>query len=336
MRQIERDILTMTVQKNWTIRQLFNYTTDFQALKTRGWIRRLSSYEVERQDEFLSAQKYIKDDFVCYRIVHPDVEKGAYYTRSHQNTYGEEPGGLLSFSFNKSMVRHITKLSIYLHQTDVFPRGDADFPFNFISTNVSTIFSNGSSYIGLTYSYMTLYALPPPYKTNCVNYKSLDTDPELESQEHCIHYCMRIKVLKKFNESSFTATFIKPQDYRIMSRYSVQLSRTKENEVDRIYQNCLNECPKNDCIQTRFLPALVSTRDSLDVTFLLQEPNGPECMVFILPKMSIMELYVQIMSVCGVWLGVSLVDIVVRGVNFVFKTPKSTSKARNHFNRPYY
>jgi hypothetical protein len=335
--QSKRDQLTMNLQQNWTIRKVFQETDDLESMKTRGWVRRIDSYEVERDPEFMYIKKYVREDFVCFRITHADVkdDNRSLYFMSHRNSYGNEPGGILSFSLDKKKLRRVTKISIFLHSNNVFPRGDADYPFIFISSNESSIFSDGSTYRALTYTQQTQYFLHPPFKFGCFDYEH---HPELglESQEHCINYCMRMRVLQRFNESSFTATFLEPKDYRIMSKYSLVLNRQKEIVVDKIFKKCLSDCPNIECIQVRYLPALVSTRESADVTFLLQEPNGPECIITFLPKLTLMELYVQIMSICGVWLGVSLSDVVVHGIKLLIRSPKNPSAQRPRIARSYF
>lgn len=337
--RIERDALTMQLQQNWTIRNIFQETYDLQTFKTGGWIRRTDSYEVEREDEYMYIKKYLRDDFVCFRIYHSDIKRETldFSYESHHVAYGEEAGGLFSISLNKARLMQVTKLSIFLHPNDIYPRGDADFPFNSISTNHSTIFGNGSTYFGLTYTQMTIHSLPPPFRTRCFNYHF--PEKRFESQQHCIDHCMRRRVLEKFNESSFTTTFTEPEDYRIMSKYSVHISRPKENRVDMIYQSCLKECPMIECHQVRYLPALMATRDSNDVTFVLNEPNGPEMIIIFLPKLTLMELYVQVMSICGVWLGVSLADVVIRGMKVVLvrnKKPRKEVTGLRRVTRLYY
>jgi hypothetical protein len=344
LNQKTRDFLTMDLQQNWTIRKIMEETFDLETMKTSGWIRRVDSYEVEREDEFMFSRKYLRDDLVCFRIYHADTKRNpeTFHFKSHRNSYGEEPGAILSISLDKHKLRRVTKFSVFLHSNNLYPRGDADFPFIFISSNSSSIFSNGSTYIGLSYTQSTQHFLPPPFETNCFDYSS-DAEAGLNNQEHCIDRCMRIRVLERFNETSFTATFTKPWDFRIMSKYSVHLLRTKENIVDRIYDNCLVECSMIECHQTRYLPALVATRDSDDITFTLYQPNGPETTIKFHPKMNIMDFYVQVMSICGVWLGISLADIIVRPLTFLLhkqtslKQPILETRQRSHrMNRFYH
>ena len=320
--QKDRDAMTMQLQKNWTIAKIFEETYNFNWMKLAGWLRKTDSYEIERNDMYMDIKKYLRDDFVCYRILHVDVSKDpGLYVLSHHNTYGPEPGGLLSFSLDREKIKQVTKASIFLHQVDVFPRGDADFPFNFISSNSSPIFENGSTYVGLTYTQMTLYYLSPPYKTSCSDYSTQDSP--FETQEHCIESCMRLRTVKVFNESSFTATYTIARDIKMMSKVSVHMNRTKENEVDKLYYECLEVCPGIECHQIRFIPALVSNRDSNDITFFLQEPNGPETVIVFHPKLTAMDFYVQIMSVVGVWLGVAIIDAVVIVISVLLRTKKS-------------
>jgi hypothetical protein len=337
MTRDQKESLTQQLQQNWTIAEIFRNTVNLTDLKTAAsWIRKPMTYEVDYTNEHLYIKKYLRDDFVCFMMCHADVvrEGKKFSFKSHHNSFGDEPGVLMYISLERAKMQRITKLSVFLHASDKFPRGDADFPFIYIATNDSIIFANGSTYVGMTYTQTTLHFLPPPYSTNCFDYTL--PIPDFESQEDCIDKCMTVKVLQKFNETSFTATFTYPRDFKIMSKYSVQLSRVKENKVDLIYQSCLDQCPMIECEQTRYLPALVSARDSSDVTFSLYEPNGPETIVRFYAKLTLMELYVQIMSVCGVWLGVTLADVAIRSLYIILRTrPLHKEIRRKNIRRRY-
>ena len=93
----------MNLQQNWTIAKIMKETYDFGWMKLSGWLRKPGSYELERNDMFMNVKKYIRDEFVCYRIFHADFLKDTkhYHIKSHHNTYGPEPGGSCPFLWIK-------------------------------------------------------------------------------------------------------------------------------------------------------------------------------------------------------------------------------------------
>lgn len=106
--------------------------------------------------------------------------------------------------------------------------------------------------------------------------------------------CMKNKTLRKFGYASFTTTFDRPEDYKILSKYSVYVNRSKENEVDNMFDDCRHSMPGKPCWKVLYMPALVSIRDSESVTFLLYDMSGPEYTLIFHPATFHMDLYVQV------------------------------------------
>lgn len=315
------------IQKNLSVDEIFDLTYDLRDIITDGFIRELDAYEVEKREDRMDIKKYVKDDLICYRIIHADQTRNNFHHKSHHLTYGEEAKATLSVTLNKSRLLHVTKVLIYLHLVDMYPRGDRDFPLVYVGSNHSSVFAEAGSYLGISYSKYTMYLLPPPYKTSCINYNKLK-NKTYESQVHCIHYCMRDVVREAYNLTSFTSTFTKPRRLTMLNKFDIYNDRGLENEFEKLLRKCKKTCPHYNCTRVFFTPSLLSVRDSKDVTLVLYDMNGLEWVSIFQPKTTLIDLFVQILSVTGVWMGLSCVDMVISCTDFIFKTVVRTYNSR--------
>ena len=342
----KRDRISHGIQRNLTVTDIFNLTPELTDIMKAGYVRKKGSYRIEYDNlQGMQITKYVKDDLVCYQINYEGQNRvfrePRFTLRSHHITYGQEPGIHMVISIDRDAINHLSKAVLYLHPYGQLPRGDRDFPLNYMSSRSSQLFSNSSSYIGITYYKANLNLLPAPYSTRCRNFSNfhppLTTGFNLtfDSEYHCIHFCMRMKTLRRFNESSFTTTFEGPEDVHIMTKYSLYTDSFLEKEFDNIFDSCIKQCPGQSCQKVFFMPALVTTRESDDVTFLIYDMAGLETTANFQPKMGTVELLVQVLSVSGVWLGLSCVDIIMTFIQLVARGARNryTQKAQSNFNR---
>lgn len=330
-----REDIEDKIQQNLKVSDVFALTPDIRSLIITGYARNPDNYKVDYNFfENSAILKYIKDDLVCYKLNHDrtvDRDKSAPPNfHSHHIAFGQERSVHLAVSINKETMDHISKTVIYVHPHSQLPRGDRDFPLNYMASNVSRVFGTSSSYIGVTYSKITLKLLKPPYSTTCYDYreskaKLLNPEPNvtIESWYHCVHYCMWKKAESRFKEASLTSTFNQPVEIKLMSKYSLYNSSEKEQLMDEMLLSCKKSCPGQSCYQVYYVPALVTTRESYHITYLLYDMIGLETVSNFQPKMRIVELLVQILSVSGVWLGVSCVDIILPLCKLTVKTVQS-------------
>ena len=281
----ERIQLAAQVQGNMTVADLFDATPDLKSLLTVGsWLRQQDTYVIERDFDKLNVTKYVKDDLVCYCVRHSNLKGDMEYKyKSYHISFGEEPGITMALSLDKEKLYRVTKSVIYVHPAHMLPRGDGDFPFNYVAGRNLSLFSGSASYVGLTYSKISLRLLPPPYQTACHQYGVMDNDMEYESSYHCVHRCTRHVTMRKYGQASFTSSFDKKRDVHIMSKYSVYKNRAKENTIDLMLSQCRKRCPGTACNQVLFTPALLSVRESERVVLLLYDMSGPEYRLFFPP-----------------------------------------------------
>ena len=123
---------SQAIMENFTIERLLKVTPELQEIVKYIWIQRRWSYGISSSFESLDIKKFIKEYYVCYRIMHMDADSPNFYLRSHHVTFGSKPGALLGLAFEKENLKGLTRAVIYLHPVNVFPRGDRDFPLTLL------------------------------------------------------------------------------------------------------------------------------------------------------------------------------------------------------------
>jgi hypothetical protein len=299
MSEVNRNRIRQLISTNLSIGSIFELSPNLKDMMKFSQVRVNELFEISEDPDLIDVVPFVKDDLICYRLTNA-VE---YKLSSMPLTYGSDPGILLSVTLDKRSFDNISKVVTFLHPTDVLPRGDGDFPFSFIASNASPVF--GFTYIGLTYTKIKLQLLRAPYRTKCFDYQSHG----FESAYHCVHNCMTERLLEMMNRTSFTSTFIHHTDHKMLDKYTMYHKSTYETFTS-LHASCKQKCPGKNCFKQIFSPALVSVRNSTDVTFVLYSMNGPEYTLIFKPATTLTDLYVQILSVCGAWLGISCVDII--------------------------
>lgn len=306
MSEVGRNRVRQMIRSNLTIRQIFDLTPELRDLMKSSQVRVNELFEISEDPQLINVVRFVKDDLICYRLTSAIAVSNikSYKLNSLPLTYGSDPGILISITLDKDPFHNISKVVTFLHPSDVYPRGDGDFPFSFIANNASPVF--GFRYIGLTYTKISMELLRAPYRTRCFDYQSHG----FESAYHCVHSCMTEKLMLLMNRTSFTSTFISHLNEKMLDKYSMYQNKTIASTFTSLYARCKKTCPGKNCFKQIFSPALVSVRNSSDVTFVLYAMNGPEYTLIFKPATTLTDLYVQILSVCGAWLGISCVDII--------------------------
>jgi len=122
--------------------------------------------------------------------------------------------------------------------------------------------------------------------------------------------------MEKYGRYLFTDTFFEYEQTNItvLSKKSLYINRTLEIEINTIDLECESQCKGQNCVQIFYAPTIASLMDSDDVAFRLLDPNGPEITTTYQPKTSFPNYCVNVLSILGVWLGLSCMDIIKRAM----------------------
>lgn len=320
------------IQEKYNISDLIKWTPRIDDFLRYSWIRKQGSYGISESDPKtedlvpdLSVTKFIKDYYICYSFKHVNATKDTFFFRSHHISFGRRPGQIMGLHFHNQSFIPIRSAIIYLHPVDIYPRGDRDYPIILVG-NTKDVFDDSSTYWGITYTETTLYLLPSPYGTNCIPYKKTT---RWENEIHCQHDCVSREFVAKFGKSLFTATELETDENNFTSYSKFSLTSDEEEEkVDKIIDKCNKSCPGLNCVRKYYIPQVLVKRDVDDVVFELYDMNGPESLSWAHEKMPPLTYLIGVISIIGVWMGISCIDILKNAFTF----PSRVTKMKTLYN----
>lgn len=313
------------VQEKYKVSELMKLVPNIDDFLRYSWVRKQNSYGIKESDASedlvpdLQVTKFIKDYYICYRFMHINATREDFYFRSHHITFGRRPGMIMGLRFHNGSFIPIRSAIIYLHPVDIYPRGDRDYPIILVG-NTKDVFDDSSTYWGITYSETTLYLLPSPYATRCLPYKK---ETRWENEIHCQHDCCSREFVKKFGKSLFTATELESDenDFAAYSKFSL-VNPQEERKVDEIIDKCNRSCPGLNCVRKYYVPQILVKRDVEDVVFELYDMNGPESLSWAHKKLPPLTYLIGVISIIGVWMGVSCIDILKNALTIPSRVTK--------------
>lgn len=117
-------------------------------------------------------------------------------------------------------------------------------------------------------------------------------------------------MMKKYGRSSFTLPQDSPNGFTALSQTALLHNSSLEAQVDSWIEECNSTCWGHNCIRVNFSPLVTSTMEHEKyVGFQLFDQNGPETRIAFVGKLSLVNFLVYILSIVGVWLGISCLDI---------------------------
>lgn len=184
-----------------------------------------------------------------------------------------------------------------------------DHTFNYNSFQVFDIAADNSdnSYI-YKYTHYERELLPPPYATNCCDYK---TQTQFDSQQDCIDNCKIKKFIEQVNYLPDFTLISKPFDYPIFSPFGYAHNESLKGITDQIKRDCKQLCNMKDCYISTFVPYLSkrltvnSANGQKQLIFSIAVPNQPKFTCIYTPIMHLTDYAIYLISCVSFWLGFS-------------------------------
>ena len=151
---------------------------------------------------------------------------------------------------------------------------------------------------------LTVFNLPPPYETNCLDYRKVG----FWSHTHCIQECVRKKVVKRFNKMPFSVIIDTPIDMKMISYTDVSDAKTSKIILD-IEKECSNEiCHRKTCYDAL---SLTKTTETQGLEFLIRRivPSDPSFRVIMTPALKLVEFLTYLLSAVSTWTGISIMSL---------------------------
>jgi len=159
------------------------------------------------------------------------------------------------------------------------------------------------------YSLIKVKRLPPPYDSNCFNYK---TNGLIKSRGHCINYCIINKIVKKYNcipENMLQILTL----FDNISLNAMFCSEVKvqffEEETD-CRENCLKPCE-----ESLFKIDTGRSEDEMEQTI---SPDAEKYVIYINKiYMTFINFMISFGGLLGLWNNFSIYDLQLRLLKFV-------------------
>jgi hypothetical protein len=159
------------------------------------------------------------------------------------------------------------------------------------------------------YSLIKVKRLPPPYDSNCFNYK---TNGLVKSRGHCINYCIINKIVKKYNcipENMLQIlTLFDNISLNAMFCSEVKVDFFEEETYCR--ENCLKHCEES-------LFKIVPDRFQDEMEQMIS-PDAEKYVIYINKiYMTFINFMISFGGLLGLWNNVSIYDLQLRLLKFV-------------------
>lgn len=191
--------------------------------------------------------------------------------------------------------------------------------FDWISSQIRKLIHLGSLFICSTIS-LGVISLPPPYKTNCFDYKGSFK----HGKDDCIHNCMVKKTVDFSRKWPFSIITTARANVSLITVDDMQ-NRTFSRIYNEINTLCAQQCSKEECISGSYLTNLLEVTVENDLGIRVLSSSEVSFNVILLPKLEIIEFIVYVFSCTGIWLGASVLklqDVLIFMFRFKFKSSR--------------
>jgi hypothetical protein len=170
----------------------------------------------------------------------------------------------------------------------------------------SFAFLHSSAYLSRRYSLIKVKRLPPPYDSNCFNYK---TNGLVKSRGHCINYCIIDKILNKYNciPKNMRQIFTLFDNISLNAMFCSEVNVEFSKEETDCKENCLKPC------EEPFFKFEMDT-DRHEII----EPSEQKYVIYINKiYMTFIDFMVSFGGLLGLWNNISIYDLLLYLYKFV-------------------
>ena len=305
-------------------KELFNITFDFTELMKHGYGRIEDvninlDHKLERmQDEVVIKDTFMLNKYKCYSVHLPKVNRISF-------------DKLRASALSEMGVIKITQWIIYsillpLCCDGLFYISSRDHFVTPVDTRLLWKVGKQTSAEYQTYE-ETL--MPPPYRTNCRNYK----EPGFSSRDHCRHQCLRSELTKRFSrltknvklyENDNTSLLLTGSMWKFIRSHGFDF--LNEEFVEATFQDlCAKQCIQPDCqsILHIFNSIVYNNNYANKSEILVSHSTNPVTVTLTQAAVPLISFLTNVFSTFGFWLGLS----VMGSLSYV-KRAKDTTVSR--------
>lgn len=207
--------------------------------------------------------------------------------------------GMFLFLVRNEFLMHKASMLIVGYSSNhVIPRnGDSD----------SIIIAADKDISSSSYDLLKNKFLEAPFATNCIDYKKMYG---LESRTHCYDSCFKRACVQRLNRMPIGVLMSDNDNGNIMSMSDSFIAERNE-EINKMSQECDNLCSRQDCRQIVYAARMKSTTRGDNGTIsghVSYVPNAPIVVTECLQKVTFAEFATDLGSTFGFWLGLSVLS----------------------------
>ena len=218
----------------------------------------------------------------------------------------------LSSSYMRYFAIHFRPELTLLKERKVFMFLAAHEPGSYLrGFSINNIRDANLDFNAKTYTYIKSHTeyLPPPYWFKCADFTTF------ENREECVERCIKSSIQADFGflasaaQLTLTGSELKQN---LMFNHALNRYRYGPNKVlNDYFEKCIKRCPV-DCNTIRYSLQLSGYFNEPDVSYIAGMENKlPTTHVVFSPKTSLLEYFIHIASVMGIWLGISFHDGII-------------------------
>jgi hypothetical protein len=296
------------IQKQLTVKQIFEHTPDDEGLISECFYRKLNDYavtELKNRGECMTVfqvDKFYLQEYICYRFHIKGSNETSQKFQYRKIAFSLTHAGLFYGLFiNQSKIPQADQCKVIVHESAIYPVDSAAYAPYFYRRE------NGSSKYDLVkvdYSVTEIDTLYPPYDTNCAKYTEFE-----EMQKNCVNYCLKKRTLKRFNKVPFTAPEDTPVNYKHIHGADLD-NKTFSADLKKIEQVCDSKCSRPAC-EVEFSSTRIQKEErgrQEAFTIIVGAPGSPGITVKSVEAMALRQFVLFICSTFGTWFGISLLS----------------------------
>lgn len=288
------------IQYGMRANEIFELTPDHSSFFDLGELRFNGSYELILCNEnacldYFYVKKFVFMEYVCYQLSLRSDKISQYFDLMLLAVSPAFSG--LSVRIN--LKRQFDRISVF----KIALSKPGDYPYTELAVSPQRF---GDHNLMLGYKSFKSRLLRAPFASDCLDY----TQYGFKSRDDCYSSCIFEKTVDKTNKLPF-AVIIDDRTHteEILSYVDIQ-NATTSKLIHEIHDICSRKCRYHDCFKeslTTFVTPLSSSSNLFQFSLVI--PVDPAVDFKMIPKMSVIEFMIFVLSTISTWTSLSIMSL---------------------------
>lgn len=302
--------ITLQLQSKATIKQLLNYTPNTSMMLTKCSVKSPSGfsfldYTGANCSKLFSVQKFIAQEYVCYRI-EENFMRNLSASISRIGNSMNYRGIVYSVEIDHKSFKRVNDVNICAsdHLPNSYPNMASPFCYlEFRDLDQSTGKARFNRFIA-RFSKVITIRLQKPYDTDCIDYRKVGFAYKSNCYRDCLIELTRkhmqilpFSVINRASESN---------EYKIFGIESLA-NESKSKRYEELVVICSKKCRQFDCLTNDYYARVVPWVGK-SISFFFSLPQEPSFHVIFVKRVSLDQVIVLCLSTLGTWFGFSFLS----------------------------